>query len=402
MCGNGGLGMHYIEQSKLNRKSLGKNNKCYQKTIANNYLYNVGCKRLDTDFFNFLEVATSEKRCAQKKNRIRALDYIYQYKDHLQNVRLSYSDSNNDGSINPANEIREENSYYPFGLKMKGFNNVVTGRDHKYGYGNKEEQLELGLDWIDITARNYDPALGRWMNIDPLADAKGQIHNTPYGYAMNNPIHYTDPDGNCPPGIDCETLSSMFSPKALSRVGEARSRRPRYSRDGVSTFKMGLSLDVGTKSFTPVESTVTPTADVTAGSASFMLSFGMDSSGSTSSEAEYSVKVGSASTDVNIAGLQLAKADVTAFEFSGVTSLENGDTNTQVNVLNGSSMTVIPEDEDDLTAKLSAVVARIEVNITEAGNNIKDAGHTFLSFIEGQVSHYFNQSNSTKININPL
>jgi len=60
--------------------------------------------------------------------------------------------------------------WYPFGLKHKGYNNVIVGRDHKYGYGGKEEQDELGLEWIDITARNYDPALGRWMNIDTLAE----------------------------------------------------------------------------------------------------------------------------------------------------------------------------------------------------------------------------------------
>ncbi|MGZ7223051.1 hypothetical protein ACXWPH_10650, partial [Streptococcus pyogenes] len=45
--------------------------------------------------------------------------YVYQYKDHLGNVRLSYADCNGDGEINPATEILEENNYYPFGLKHK-------------------------------------------------------------------------------------------------------------------------------------------------------------------------------------------------------------------------------------------------------------------------------------------
>jgi RHS repeat-associated protein len=40
-----------------------------------------------------------------------------------------------------------------------------------YGFNGKEFQPELGLNGYDFGARNYDPALGRWMNIDPLAEA---------------------------------------------------------------------------------------------------------------------------------------------------------------------------------------------------------------------------------------
>jgi len=95
-------------------------------------------------------------------------NYVYQYKDHLGNIRLSYQDKNNDGVITASTEIVEENNYYPFGLKHKGYNANINGRHHKYMFGGKEQQDELGLNWYDITARNYDPALGRWMNLDPL------------------------------------------------------------------------------------------------------------------------------------------------------------------------------------------------------------------------------------------
>ncbi|WP_282160411.1 RHS repeat domain-containing protein [Ulvibacterium marinum] len=119
-------------------------------------------------------------------------DYIYQCKDHLGNIRLSFADDNGDGSV-ATSEIREENNYYPFGLKHMGYKGVVNGRNHKYGYGGKEEQDELDLAWLDITARNYDPALGRWMNIDPLAEKMRRY--SPYNYAFDNPVFYIDPDG---------------------------------------------------------------------------------------------------------------------------------------------------------------------------------------------------------------
>ncbi|WP_299438790.1 DUF6443 domain-containing protein [uncultured Aquimarina sp.] len=125
-------------------------------------------------------------------------DYIYQYKDHLGNIRLSYSDKNNDGDIDlisgsAENEIVEEKNYYPFGLQHKGYNSTITSREHNYSIGGKEEQNELGLNWHDFGARNYDAALGRWMNIDPLAEQYNSL--SPYNYVANNPIFYIDPDG---------------------------------------------------------------------------------------------------------------------------------------------------------------------------------------------------------------
>lgn len=119
-------------------------------------------------------------------------NYIYQYKDHLGNNRLSYQDKDNNGIVNNS-EIVQENNYYPFGLSHKGYNTAVNGEDNKYKYNGKELQDELSLNLYDYGARNYDPALGRWMNIDPLAETSRRF--SPFTYALNNPVYFIDPDG---------------------------------------------------------------------------------------------------------------------------------------------------------------------------------------------------------------
>ncbi len=161
---------------------------------AGNYLYEGASGNEDLKFFN-----TSEGYVEPSGT---AFDYVYQYKDHLGNIRLSFMDANDNGLI-AASEIVEEHNYYPFGLKHKGYNEGTNHTaHHKYMFGGKEYQDDLvgstSLDWYDFTARNYDPALGRWMNLDPLAEQMRR--HSPYNYAFNSPIFFVDPDGMKPFG----------------------------------------------------------------------------------------------------------------------------------------------------------------------------------------------------------
>ena len=103
-----------------------------------------------------------------------------------------------DIKIRPAgSEIVQENNYYPFGLEHKGYNSTINGVQNNYfNYNGKELEESLGLDWVDFGFRNYEASIGRWMNVDPLADK--MRNNSPYNYAFNNPTLFIDENGLFP------------------------------------------------------------------------------------------------------------------------------------------------------------------------------------------------------------
>lgn len=84
--------------------------------------------------------------------------------------------------------------YYPFGLTFNEYERTAS-TPQNYKFGGKEEQEDWGVGVMDFEARFYDGAIGRFMNVDPLADAGGQESWTPYHYTYNNPIAFIDPTG---------------------------------------------------------------------------------------------------------------------------------------------------------------------------------------------------------------
>ncbi|WP_394334091.1 RHS repeat-associated core domain-containing protein [Bacteroides togonis] len=105
--------------------------------------------------------------------------YHYYLTDHQGNNRVV---------LNQNGTVEEVNHYYPFGGLFASSTNVQP-----YKYNGKELDTKNGLNWYDYGARHYDPALGRFTTVDPMA---GEDYTTsPYGYCGNNPTNFIDPSG---------------------------------------------------------------------------------------------------------------------------------------------------------------------------------------------------------------
>ncbi|MXV37649.1 hypothetical protein GO491_02985 [Flavobacteriaceae bacterium Ap0902] len=153
-------------------------------------------------------------------------------------------------------EILEENNYYPFGLNHQDYNTGIRKYknissiprpmgvkkeevDYKFMYNSKELQDELGLDWYDYGARSYDASLGRWFNVDPMADHPKQVGASPYAFVNNNPIRYVDPTGMIwEDPKDAERLNKSINKRIENIENKSAKIQAKIDKGGLSDKKL--------------------------------------------------------------------------------------------------------------------------------------------------------------------
>lgn len=112
-----------------------------------------------------------------------------------------YLHDDHQGSIESITDesgvVVERNRYAPYGqrLDMDGTPLSESGIDR--GYTSHRHDASTGF--IDMGARTYDPATGRFLSVDPRLPSivNRQAYN-PFSYVLGDPMTFTDPSGMFP------------------------------------------------------------------------------------------------------------------------------------------------------------------------------------------------------------
>lgn len=155
--------------------------------------------------------------------------------------------------------IVQETHYDPWGVELSGLGYQYGGiKVNPYLYNGKELTSGLGVIMYDYGARLYIPAIGRWFVSDPLAEKARR--QSPYNYALNNPLRFIDPDGmeaySVMGGITVdgylapEDVNMPISPngggKEIQRKNAERAKQQQESRNRVNNEirqRAGLSIN---------------------------------------------------------------------------------------------------------------------------------------------------------------
>jgi len=124
---------------------------------------------------------------------------VYEFSNHLGNVLTTFSDRKIAIEGTPSYvtyyiaEILSSTDYYPFGFEMPG--RSYTGGGYRYGFNSmeKDDEIKGSGNSYDFGARIYDPRVGRWLAVDPLAGKYPDI--SPFVFVANSPLVFIDPDG---------------------------------------------------------------------------------------------------------------------------------------------------------------------------------------------------------------
>ncbi|GGM24770.1 hypothetical protein GCM10010129_81580 [Streptomyces fumigatiscleroticus] len=221
-------------------------------TTTTSYLYDADGNRLitRTDTGTTLYLGTTEITLAKNTTTAKATRY-YDLGSGNQAIRtndnrLSFLISDQNGTsqlaVNAADLTMQQRRSTPFG--------AARGKEPSSWPGDKgfvggTQDASTGL--VHLGARDYDPATGRFISVDPLLDTNDPQQLNAYAYSNSSPITYSDPTGlrlacggpefpACPKG-DTNGDGRPDNPTANRSNHKTSSKSPGLTKDQKKTLK---------------------------------------------------------------------------------------------------------------------------------------------------------------------
>lgn len=223
--------------------------------------------------------------------------------------------------------IVQADDYYPFGLSFNSYKRE-NSVGNKWKFQGQEHIEDLGLNWVSFKWRNHDPAIGRFFNVDPLAE--GYVHNSPYAFSENKVVSHIELEGL--EAFDAQTAfkRALVSDKVQNKVREtnASSQNMFKAKVGGQGAGIGGSVNLGSAGslggsakLAKVEGSITNSGDLNAKGSLISLS-GQATIAGIGGEAELGLGNGSLGTENGELTGDASLADVSAKGVGGDASLD--------------------------------------------------------------------------------
>ena len=121
------------------------------------------------------------------------------------------------------------------GGETGGMELARPGASQPYRFLGNELYTSNSLGLYDFSARMYDPALGRFLSVDPMAERYSRV--IPYGYCGGNPIRLVDQSG-----YDWRDKVAGFLIGTATNIIPASSWRDAYNPNDIYDYNAGLQV----------------------------------------------------------------------------------------------------------------------------------------------------------------
>ena len=216
---------NYLKSPKKITKANGQWKK-FQYDATGKLLRTETSTGITTDFVGNLTYENNALyQIAHDEGRVMATgSYEYDIYDHAKNLRVSFRDSSG------IAKIVTKLDYDPWGYRLKGldyYRNYQTYNKFNT-FSGKQLHDDFGFNLLSYKFRFHDPAIGRFISIDPLAEEFS--YNSTFAFAENK----------LGLGVEYEGLELVANPWNLSGTGN------RYTYSGSSSnsgSKLGVSAN---------------------------------------------------------------------------------------------------------------------------------------------------------------